>query len=118
MSLRTPLWPAIPLECCAPSATQQEVLMSSDSLAMVSEVPAAGAESVAPARKTSATVRVGVIGYGYWGPNIVRNLHGLEHCQVVAVCDKNPSALKRAQKTYPGVQLTTNFSEVLESPDT
>src|SRR6187402_2979781 len=102
MSLRTPLWPAIPLECCAPSATQQEVLMSSDSLAMVSEVPAAGAKPIAPARKTSATVRVGVIGYGYWGPNIVRNLSSLDNCELVAVCDKSPAALKRASRAYPG----------------
>ena len=47
-------------------------------------------------------VRVGVIGYGYWGPNIVRNLHALDSCEVVAVCDKSPAALKRAQRAYPG----------------
>ena len=63
------------------------------------------------------TVRVGVIGYGYWGPNIVRNLSGLDRCDLVAVCDKSAKALKRAQKTYPGVHLTTDFTEVLESPD-
>ena len=62
-------------------------------------------------------VRVGVIGYGYWGPNIVRNLQGLDDCQLVAVCDKNPAALKRAQRAYPGVHLTTDFTEVLKSPD-
>ncbi len=38
-------------------------------------------------------VRIGVIGYGYWGPNIVRNLHGQKHCQAVMVCDQNPTAL-------------------------
>ena len=47
-------------------------------------------------------VRVGVIGYGYWGPNIVRNLHGLENCEVVAICDKNPTALRRARAALPG----------------
>ena len=36
---------------------------------------------------------VGVIGYGYWGPNIVRNFHGQEHSKVVAVCDKSPEFL-------------------------
>ena len=46
-------------------------------------------------------VRVGVIGYGYWGPNIVRNFHGLENAQVVAVCDKNPAALQRAAGRIP-----------------
>jgi predicted homoserine dehydrogenase-like protein len=44
----------------------------------------------------SDTVRVGVIGYGYWGPNIVRNVSSLDNCQLVAVCDQNPAALKRA----------------------
>ena len=68
-------------------------------------------------RSGESTVRVGVIGYGYWGPNIVRNLHGIANCEVVSVCDKNPAALKRAQRTYPGVQLTGDFAEVLRSPD-
>jgi predicted dehydrogenase len=66
---------------------------------------------------TQKMVRVGVIGYGYWGPNIVRNLQSLDRCQLVAVCDKSPAALKRAQKVYPGLQLTTDFSEILTSPD-
>ncbi len=66
---------------------------------------------------TSSALRIGVIGYGYWGPNIVRNLHGLDGCQVVTVCDKSPDALRRAQRSYPGVRLTTDFTEVLQSPD-
>ena len=70
-----------------------------------------------PAQKAANIVRVGVIGYGYWGPNIVRNLHGLEQCQLVAVCDRSASALNRAGRTYPGVHLTTDFREVLTSPD-
>jgi predicted dehydrogenase len=69
------------------------------------------------AEPKAGTVRVGVIGYGYWGPNIVRNLQGLDDCQLVAVCDKSPKALKRAQRACPGVQLTTDFSDVLESAD-
>ncbi len=92
--------------------------MSSDSLASTSEVSVELRPNPSPASQSpAATVRVGVIGYGYWGPNIVRNLHSLEHCEVVSVCDKNPAALKRAQKSYPGVHLTTDFSEVLRSPD-
>ena len=61
-------------------------------------------------------VRVGVIGYGYWGPNIVRNLFGLERCEVAAVCDRNPAALERVRRTYPGVSVTTDPCEVLTSP--
>jgi predicted dehydrogenase len=72
---------------------------------------------IEPIAANDDTVRVGVVGYGYWGPNIVRNFSGLDRCDLVAVCDKNAKALKRAQKTYPGVHLTTDFTEVLESPD-
>src|SRR6516164_6200493 len=75
----------------------------------------AQAHSPARARGTS-TIRVGVIGYGYWGPNIVRNFHGIEDCEVVAVCDKNPDALKRAQRAYPSIERTTDFQAVLTSP--
>jgi len=69
-----------------------------------------------PHRSRSDLVRVGVFGYGYWGPNVVRNLHALENCQVVTICDKNPAALKRAGRVYPGVNLTTDFSEIVTSP--
>ena len=76
-------------------------------------------EPVTFARGKSASdiVRVGVIGYGYWGPNIVRNFHGLDKCEVVAVCDRSPAALSRAGRLYPGVQLTTESEEILTSPD-
>ena len=67
-------------------------------------------------RSSSDLVRVGVLGYGYWGPNVVRNLHALENCQVTTICDKNPAALKRAGRVYPGVNLTTDFSEIVTSP--
>jgi predicted dehydrogenase len=62
-------------------------------------------------------VRIGVIGYGYWGPNITRNLAGIEQCQVTAICDQDPAAVKRAGRLYPGVHLTTDPAEVLNSPD-
>jgi predicted dehydrogenase len=60
-------------------------------------------------------IRVGVIGYGYWGPNIVRNLHGNEHTRVEMLCDKNPAALARAKRNYPSVEVTTDPSEILKS---
>lgn len=71
----------------------------------------------AGSRTSAGVVRVGVIGYGYWGPNIVRNLSALENCQVAAVCDRSSAALKRARHLYPGMHLTTDLLEVLESPD-
>ncbi len=62
-------------------------------------------------------IRVGVIGYGYWGPNIVRNLHGLDSTRVEMVCDKSPSALARVRKTYPGIATTSDCGELLRSPE-
>lgn len=61
-------------------------------------------------------IRVGVIGYGYWGPNIVRNLHRLDSMRVETVCDKSRSALARVEKTYPGVKTVTDPAEILKSP--
>jgi len=60
-------------------------------------------------------IRVGVIGYGYWGPNIVRNLHGLDSTRVEAVCDKSPAALARVRKAYPGVKTVSDPAEILTS---
>jgi predicted dehydrogenase len=62
-------------------------------------------------------IRVGVIGYGYWGPNIVRNLHGLDSTRVEMVCDMSPKALARVRKAYPGIKAVSDPNEVLRSPD-
>lgn len=61
-------------------------------------------------------IRVGVIGYGYWGPNIVRNFHGQEHTRVEMLCDKSAPALARAKRNYPAIEVTTDPCEVLKSP--
>jgi predicted dehydrogenase len=62
-------------------------------------------------------LRLGVIGYGYWGPNIVRNFSVHKDCRVVAVCDKSPTALTRVVGAYPGVRATTDSDEVLRSTE-
>src|SRR5437868_7054117 len=64
---------------------------------------------------TRDVLRVGVIGYGYWGPNIVRNFQGHEKADVVAVCDKNPKSLSRVRRAHPEVPVTSNQMEVLTS---
>ena len=61
-------------------------------------------------------IRIGVIGHGYWGPNIVRNLHALDSARVVAVCDINAEAQKRAKHAYPDVQVTSDATGILRSP--
>lgn len=60
-------------------------------------------------------IKVGVIGYGYWGPNIVRNFHTTEGSEVAMVCDKNPKSLERLQKAFPSIPATTDPNEVLKS---
>ncbi len=57
----------------------------------------------------------GVIGYGYWGPNVVRNLASLEGSNVIAIAEVNPAARMRAQKAYPGVNITADASAVISS---
>lgn len=57
----------------------------------------------------------GVLGYGYWGPNVVRNLANLDGSQVIAIAEVSSAARSRAQKAYPGVRVTANASEVFSS---
>src|SRR2546425_394591 len=62
-------------------------------------------------------IRMGVVGYGYWGPNIVRNLRSLEGCEVAAVCDQSPAAVKRIKQAHPDLTVTTQSSELLTSAE-
>jgi predicted dehydrogenase len=62
-------------------------------------------------------MRIGVIGYGYWGPNIVRNFHSQETSEVVLVADRNPKCEARLKKVYPSIGFTTDENEVLTSPN-
>ena len=59
----------------------------------------------------------GVIGYGYWGPNVVRNLANLEGSQVIAIAEINAGARARAQKAYPNVKVVASASEVINSTE-
>ncbi len=61
-------------------------------------------------------IRIGVIGYGYWGPNIVRNFHAHDGSEVTLVCDKNPKCQERLHKAHPGIGFTTDENEILKSP--
>jgi predicted dehydrogenase len=61
-------------------------------------------------------LRVGVIGYGYWGPNIVRNFHTNECAEVTLVSDKSARVEARLKKAHPSIPFTTDAREILESP--
>ena len=62
-------------------------------------------------------VKFGVVGYGYWGPNVVRNLDRLDEAQVVAVCDKSPSARKKVKRAHPNVRVTDDAAELMSSTE-
>jgi len=59
-------------------------------------------------------VRIGVVGYGYWGPNLVRNFAETTGAELVAVSDLDPKKLETVKKRYPTVRTTTRFQELLE----
>lgn len=59
----------------------------------------------------------GVIGYGYWGPNIVRNLVNLEGSQVKGIADFSPGARLRAQKAHPGIPVCSDPCDLIKSPE-
>lgn len=62
-------------------------------------------------------IRIGVIGYGYWGPNIVRNFADAEGATVVCISDTRQAALKRAQSAHPGIRTTPRDEEVIGSTE-
>jgi predicted dehydrogenase len=61
-------------------------------------------------------LRVGVIGYGYWGPNLVRNFISVPGATVSAVCDLDPRRLERVAALYPSIRTTTDPAELIADP--
>jgi predicted dehydrogenase len=61
-------------------------------------------------------LKLGVIGYGYWGPNVVRNFAEHADCRVVSVCDANPQALARLASRHPDIHGVSSADELLTSP--
>ena len=61
-------------------------------------------------------MRIGVIGYGYWGPNVVRNFSDLAEAQVTVVSDSRPDRLAQAQRRYPGIRVTTDPLDLIADP--
>lgn len=64
-----------------------------------------------------SNIRVGVIGCGYWGPNLVRNFDRQSHARVVAVCDTRYERAAKVAAEHHIAAVTDNASELLESPD-
>jgi predicted dehydrogenase len=60
-------------------------------------------------------VNFGVIGFGYWGPNVVRNLTTLEGSQVITIADVDATARQRAMRAHPTIHVTADPHEVVRS---
>src|ERR1700704_9054 len=71
----------------------------------------------APERNGGTVFKFGVIGFGYWGPNLVRNLDQLEGCKVVAVCDRSPTARQRLHHAYPQVKVLSQTTDLISSTE-
>ena len=62
-------------------------------------------------------VRTAVVGLGYWGPNLIRNLNDLEDAELRWICDLDPSRLETFGRRYPTVRCTRDFDDLLADPE-
>ncbi|MEO8769684.1 MAG: Gfo/Idh/MocA family oxidoreductase [Ferruginibacter sp.] len=58
-------------------------------------------------------IKVGIIGYGYWGPNLVRNFNALDNCKVICVADARAERLSLVAKNYPTIECVTDANDLL-----
>jgi len=61
-------------------------------------------------------INIGIVGYGYWGPNLVRNFAETPGANVAAVSDLDTAKLAVVQKRFPAVKTTTDFRDLLNDP--
>ena len=61
--------------------------------------------------------RIALVGYGYWGPNLLRNFYETADCEVLYVCDNDLIRLKDVRKRYPSIMLTGSFDDVLRDSE-
>lgn len=61
-------------------------------------------------------IGVAVVGYGYWGPNLVRNFWSVPGARLVSVCDKRPERLASVTSQFPAVEVTAEYEDLLKDP--
>lgn len=66
---------------------------------------------------SAAPVRTAVVGLGYWGPNLVRNLIDLETAELVAICDHDPDRLALIGRRYPSVKRVSDVQELIDDQE-
>lgn len=62
-------------------------------------------------------LNVGVIGCGYWGPNLIRNFYQLNESDVVQVADLDENRLNHMKELYPSIAVTTNHRDIINDPE-
>jgi len=73
--------------------------------------------SIFPNSVSPAPVRVGVVGLGYWGPNLIRNLQELEAADLTWICDLDEARLESIGRRYPAVGRTRSYGDLLNDPE-
>src|SRR6516164_3943558 len=63
---------------------------------------------------SSRTIRIGVVGLGYWGPNLARNFAALPGCELAWLCDGSAEARERLAPLFPGARLASGVEELLD----
>lgn len=63
------------------------------------------------------TVNIGIVGLGYWGPNLVRNFSEVSNCSVAMACDSDEKRLKPIKRRYPYIEVTTRYKDLVSSKD-
>jgi predicted dehydrogenase len=66
----------------------------------------------------AAPVRVGLVGLGYWGPNLARNFDRLPGAELRWCCDRSEEALHRHRPHFPSARFTDRLDDLLADPDT
>ena len=59
--------------------------------------------------------KIGIIGVGYWGPNLVRNFDSVGECEVVAICDLDPNNISNIKARYPHIKDYSDVDQMIES---
>ncbi len=63
------------------------------------------------------TVRVGIVGLGYWGPNLARNLGAIAGCELAWLCDASPEARAKLERSFPAARSTADIEDLLADPE-
>ncbi|MFZ1573335.1 MAG: Gfo/Idh/MocA family oxidoreductase, partial [Candidatus Kapaibacterium sp.] len=62
-------------------------------------------------------IKIGVIGCGYWGPNLIRNFHGLPNAKVKTVSDLRSGRLDYIKENYPDINTTEDFNDIISDSE-